>query len=109
MDGEAGQGIPWRPERERAAGSRPAADRERIPESLEDLIILLLGPSASPMPSHSHLQAEMFMLAQVNPKFRPLIRFERSRDGPYSDRLREARLGRQEPPHTSSTPPAGCA
>lgn len=90
MGEDAGQGIPWRPGRERAAGSPPAAHRERIPKSLEDLIILLLGPSANPMPSPSHLQAEMFMLAQVNPKFRPLIRFERSRDGPYSDRLREA-------------------
>ena len=58
--------------------------------TLEDLVILLLGSSPNPMPSSHHLQKEMFMLAKAAPKIGPLIGFERGRDGPYSARLRDA-------------------
>ena len=60
--------------------------------ALEDLIILLLGSSPNPMPSRWHLQKEMFVLAQTNPKLFPLIGFEPHYSGPYSYRLQEASL-----------------
>lgn len=63
---------------------------------VEEMIILLLGSHPGPIPSAEHLQKEMFMLTQANPKLAPLFRFEDGRRGPHSARLRDASL---EPLH----------
>ena len=71
---------------------RPAREAGILVNALEELIILLLGSSPNPLPSRWHLQKELFMLAQVNPKLGPLIGFEPRYDGPYSLHLREVSL-----------------
>ena len=60
------------------------------------MIVLLLGSGNGHVPSHEHLQMEMFMLTKADPRLDDLFRFEPRHRGPNSPRLRDALL---EPLH----------
>ncbi|NCN69298.1 MAG: hypothetical protein GW779_06130 [Candidatus Altiarchaeum hamiconexum] len=53
-------------------------------EVIERYIILLLGVVDRPVPSLEHLQKELFILSQANPKIANFIVFEKHYEGPYS-------------------------
>lgn len=61
-------------------------------EELERMIILLLGSGGAPVPSHAHLQMEMYMLTKVDPGLEVLFRFEPHSSGPHSPGLQKASL-----------------
>jgi len=50
---------------------------------------LLLGVLDKPIPSSLHLQKELFVLSQANPKIKKKICFEKHYYGPYSQDLAE--------------------
>lgn len=52
---------------------------------MEKYIILLLGVvEERPIPSSTHLQKELFILSNANPKINEIIEFEKHYFGPYS-------------------------
>ena len=75
------------------AGRGPRTAEESAAREVERMIVALLGSGCDAIPSHEHLQMEMFMLTKANPKLDDLFRFEPSPGGPRSARLGEASLG----------------
>ena len=66
---------------------------ENATKDPEEMIVLLLGSGSSRVPSHEHLQMEMFMLTKADTRLDGMFRFEPRRRGPHSSRLRDALLG----------------
>jgi len=58
-------------------------------EIIERYILLLLGILDRPIPSSLHLQKELFVLTQANPKIERIFNFEKHYYGPYSQDLDE--------------------
>jgi hypothetical protein len=59
-------------------------------EVIERYIILLLGAKPeSPVPTPTHLQKEIFLLAKANPKIEKFVYFNKHYFGPYSPILDE--------------------
>lgn len=57
---------------------------------IEEFIILLLGSDQTkPIPSHTHLQKEIFILSEANPKLKSVMEFKKHYMGPFSDILSE--------------------
>lgn len=65
---------------------------ENAAKDPEEMIVLLLGSGNGHVPSHEHLQMEMFMLTKADQRLDDLFRFEPRHRGPHSSRLRGALL-----------------
>lgn len=60
-------------------------DKEpREKEEIERYLVLLLGVVDKPIPSREHLQKELFIASNANPKITQFIKFESHYKGPYS-------------------------
>ena len=53
-------------------------------EIIEELIISLLGVDKRPLNGKTHLQKEIFLLTESNPKLKELFNFKKHYYGPYS-------------------------
>lgn len=58
-------------------------------EVIERYILLLLGVLDKSIPTPYHLQKELFVLSQANPKIKKIFNFEKHYYGPYSQDLAE--------------------
>ena len=58
-------------------------------EVIERYILLLLGVVDRPIPSILHLEKEIFILSNFNPKIKEFIHFEKHYEGPYSQEIKE--------------------
>ena len=58
-------------------------------EVIERYILLLLGVSDKPIPSLLHLEKELFILSNFNPKLKKFLSFFKHYYGPYSDNVRD--------------------
>jgi hypothetical protein len=58
-------------------------------EIVERYLLLLLGVVDKPIPSHEHLQKELFILSKVHPKIAEFINFEKHYKGPYSEDIND--------------------
>ena len=58
-------------------------------QEVEKYIILLLGVISKPIPTLWHVQKEMFILSNVNPKIQEFFNFEKHYEGPYSQVLQD--------------------
>ena len=58
-------------------------------EVVERYIILLIGADNNPVPSIWHIQKELFILSQVNPKAQDFLKFEKHYNGAYSQVIQE--------------------
>jgi len=58
-------------------------------EVIERYILLLLGVLDKSIPTSYHLQKELFILSQANPKIKQIFNFEKHYYGPYSQDLAE--------------------
>lgn len=62
---------------------------ENTAEIVEKYIVLLLGVEDRPVPTIWHLQKELFILSNVNPKSQSFFNFEKHYNGPFSQILQE--------------------
>ena len=58
-------------------------------EVIERYILLLLGVTDRPIPSLLHLEKELFILSNFNPKLKRFLNFFKHYYGPYSDDVRD--------------------
>lgn len=58
-------------------------------EVIERYIILFLGAIDSPIPSILHLEKEMFIFSNFNPKIKKFLTFVKHYKGPYSQEIKE--------------------
>jgi hypothetical protein len=56
---------------------------------VENYLVLLLGVQDSPIPSVFHVEKELFILSNVNPKTKETFLFEKHYQGPYSQIVKE--------------------
>jgi hypothetical protein len=62
---------------------------ENIAEITERYVILLLGVEDRPVPTIWHLQKELFILSNINPKTQKFFNFEKHYNGPFSQIIQE--------------------
>ncbi len=55
----------------------------------EMYLIMLLAVEDRPLPSRFHIQKELFVLSQINPKIQEIFNFKKHYKGPYSQFLDE--------------------
>jgi len=58
-------------------------------EVIERYILLFLGVVDRPIPSILHLEKEIFIFSNFNPKVKNFIHFEKHYNGPYSQEIKE--------------------
>ena len=75
------------------AGRGPRTAEESAAREAERMIVALLGSGCDAIPSHEHLQMEMFMLTKANPKLDDLFQFKPSPGGPARRSLERPPLG----------------
>lgn len=56
---------------------------------VENYLVLLLGANDSPIPSIFHVEKELFILSNINPKVKDNFSFEKHYQGPYSQIVKE--------------------